>query len=149
MPATGLDVFDTTLQKTSRFLKEIEDAFGWEGRRVQSYAAARIILHALRDRLTVQEASDFAGQLPLLLKGVFFDGWNPSAVPRKLDATEFRDEIQRQFQYSMDRSLDDLIKVVVHALGQFISKGEMEDVTSILPRKLAVLFGNQQVAARR
>ena len=148
MPNTGLDVFDSTLQKTSLFLKEIEEEFGWQDRRFQSYAAARTVLHALRDRMTVQEAADFAGQLPILLKGVFFDGWSAANVPRKMDADEFREEIQSQFQYSVDGNINDVIRSVVRALGRFISKGEMEDVASILPKNLANLIKEPAGAKR-
>src|SRR5688500_12553050 len=148
MPNTGLDVFDSTLQQTSLFLKEIEEEFGWQDRRVQSYAAARTVLHALRDRMTVQEAADFAGQLPILLKGVFFDGWSTSGVPKKMDADEFREEIQSRFQYAVDGTINDVIRVVVRALGRFISQGEMDDVASILPKTLANLV-KEPVGAKR
>jgi uncharacterized protein (DUF2267 family) len=63
-------------------LKQIETELGWENHRNMSYAALRPVLHALRDRLTVQEAADLAAQLPLLVKGIFFDGCR-LAFPKK------------------------------------------------------------------
>ena len=83
MTATGLDAFDKTIHKTNTLLKHIETELGWENHRNMSYAALREVLHALRDRLTVQEAADLAAQLPLLVNGIFYDGWNPSGVPKK------------------------------------------------------------------
>ena len=40
-------------------------------------------LHAVRDFLTVNEAADLSAQLPLLIRGMFFDGWIPAKTPAK------------------------------------------------------------------
>ena len=47
MSATGLEVFDTTLQKTNSWLKELMEEMGWD--RHKAYQALRAVLHALRD----------------------------------------------------------------------------------------------------
>ncbi|MBO0874187.1 MAG: DUF2267 domain-containing protein, partial [Pseudonocardia sp.] len=38
----------------------------------------RAWLHTVRDRVTVDGAAHFAAQPPMLLRGLFFDGWTPS-----------------------------------------------------------------------
>jgi uncharacterized protein (DUF2267 family) len=75
MSATGLDVFDQTLQKTNIWLKEIMDDLGPD--RQRAYHALRAVLHTLRDRLTVEEAAHLSAQLPLLVRGIYFEGWHP------------------------------------------------------------------------
>ena len=40
-----------------------------------------VLLQALRDRLTVDEAVEFAFQLPQLLRVIYYEGWTP-ARPR-------------------------------------------------------------------
>jgi hypothetical protein len=55
MTTTGLEVFDETVHKTNRWLKEIEEVLGSD--RHQAYQALRAVLHCLRDRLTVNEAA--------------------------------------------------------------------------------------------
>src|SRR5690606_28951800 len=73
MGATGHSTFDKTVDKTNHVLKEIEQAYGWpKERRNHSYDALRAVLHALRDRLTVDECADLAAQLPLLVRGVYY-----------------------------------------------------------------------------
>ena len=59
MSTTSLDVFDRTLQKTNMWLNQIMEIMGWEDRHA-AYTALRATLHALRDRLTVQEAAQLA-----------------------------------------------------------------------------------------
>src|SRR5919204_6184474 len=79
MSATGLDVFDKTLQTTNIWLNEIMDDLGPD--RKIAYRALRAVLHALRDRLTVDEAAQLGAQLPLMIRGLFFDMWHPAGKP--------------------------------------------------------------------
>jgi uncharacterized protein (DUF2267 family) len=136
MTTSGLDVFDETLQKTNLLLREIEQHYGWEGRRHQSYSAVRAVLQTLRDRLTVDEAAQFAAQLPLLLKGVFYDHWDPSGVPKKYDDVEFMEQVRRALPFDVEGGVPNLVVVVLQSLRAFISPGEFEDVLSIMPAKL-------------
>jgi uncharacterized protein (DUF2267 family) len=95
MTKTGYRSFDTTVDKTNRILKQIEEAYGWpKERRSQSYNALRAVLHALRDRLTVDETAHFAAQLPMLVRGLYYDGWEPSRVPKKMQREDFLKQIR-------------------------------------------------------
>jgi uncharacterized protein (DUF2267 family) len=100
-------------------LKQIETELGWENHRNMSYAALRPVLHALRDRLTVQEAADLAAQLPLLVKN--FLRWLPSGVPKKIPKDELLEEIRKNFTFSLDRSINDVIIVVAKVLRKHVS----------------------------
>jgi uncharacterized protein (DUF2267 family) len=46
-----------------------------------AYRVLRSFLHALRDQLTVDEAAKLAAQLPIFVRGVFYEGWDPSRTP--------------------------------------------------------------------
>ena len=54
MSATGLDVFDKTVQTTNTWLKEIGEQIGPD--RQRCYQALRAVLFSLRDRLNAGEA---------------------------------------------------------------------------------------------
>ena len=88
MSTTGLDAFDTTLQKTAVWLKEIMAEFGSKDRHL-AYLALRATLHALRDRLTVEEAVHLGAQLPMLVRGFYYEGWTPSGKPVKVKKAGF------------------------------------------------------------
>ncbi|WP_197496500.1 DUF2267 domain-containing protein [Mycobacterium sp. 1274761.0] len=79
MSETSFTSFKTTEDKTNRILHEIEQIFDWsKDQRTHSYAALRAVLHALRDRLPVNEAAQLGAQLPMLVRGIYYTGWNPA-----------------------------------------------------------------------
>ena len=80
MSATGLEVFDRTLQATNIWLDEVMRQAGWSDRQ-KAYLALRVVLHALRDRLPVDEAAHLSAQLPMLGARHFFEGWHPAGTP--------------------------------------------------------------------
>ena len=134
--STGLDVFDSSLEKTNIIFKRIEDELEWSNRRRQTYHAVRTFLHALRDRLTIDQAVQFSAQLPLILKGVFFDGWNPKIVPIKMHREEFVQYVAGEFQLDVKEGTDRLIRIVSDAIFDHISPDERFKVLNNLPKDL-------------
>jgi len=137
---TGLDIFDTTIEKSNKILKLIEKAMGWENRRNQSYLALRSVLHALRDRLPVDEAVNFSSQLPLILKGVYYDGWDPMAVPIKMHKEEFLKYIGNEFKFDVDGGIEKMTKIVLEEIFKSIDPDEANKIIASLPRDIANMF---------
>jgi len=137
MVDTGFATFSATVDKTNRVLKEIERAYGWPPeRRNQSCAALRAVLHALRDRLTVEEGAHFAAQLPMLVRGLYYDGWEPSRVPQKITRVEFLERVRRAFPYDVKGGTERLIQTVLHSLRHHVTEGEWEDIKASVPKEL-------------
>ncbi|MGK6357046.1 DUF2267 domain-containing protein [Sphingomonas sp. DT-207] len=70
MSATGLDVFDKTIQTTNIWLDEIMAEIGPD--RQIAWKVLSTVLHKLRDRLPVEAAAHFGAQLPLLVRGAYY-----------------------------------------------------------------------------
>ncbi|MGI5841177.1 MAG: DUF2267 domain-containing protein [Patescibacteria group bacterium] len=140
MASTGLATFDNTIQETNELLKEIEVSMGWTDRREQSYSALRVVLQALRDRLPLVEAVNLAAQLPMLIRGLFYEGWNVSDVPIKMDKEEFLDRIRENFVYSIDVSISDMVKIVLLVVMESIDLAEAEKIKAVLPKDVADLI---------
>ena len=138
MSDTSFTSFKTTEDKTNRILREIEEAYGWpKERREQSYAALRAVLHTLRDRLPLNEAAQLGAQLPMLVRGIFYTGWDPAKVPIKMNREEFLQRVRDSFPYQIEGDTEQLVNVVLQALRQYITDGEWDDVKSVIPKELA------------
>jgi uncharacterized protein (DUF2267 family) len=119
-------------------LHEIEDALGWpRDRRNQSYAALRAMLHALRDRLTVEEAAQLGAQLPMLVRGIYYEGWDPTRVPVKMHRDEFFDRVRQEFPYDVPGGVEAVTRVVLETLRRRVTDGEWADIVSTMPKDLA------------
>ncbi|WP_432971419.1 DUF2267 domain-containing protein [Dactylosporangium sp. CA-233914] len=135
---TGYHTFSSTVDKTNHLLKDIEQVYGWpRERRNQSFAALRSVLHAVRDRLPVAESANFAACLPMLVRGLYYEGWEPSRVPVKMNRDEFRERVRSEFPFEVDGGIDALISTVLTALKRFGAEGEWEEVKGSMPKELA------------
>jgi uncharacterized protein (DUF2267 family) len=140
MNTTGLDVFDRTVQKTNSWLTDLTQVLRWTDKH-KAYLALKATLHALRDRLTVDEVAHLGAQLPMLIRGFYYEGWDPTDKPRRQRRREeFLAHIEEQFMN------DDSVDPEVIALGVFfvlshrLTDGEIEDVKHILPEELRSLW---------
>ena len=163
MSTTGLDAFDSTLQKTHLWLHELMKELGWEGQRQQAYHALRAVLHALRDRLPPQEAVQLGAQLPLLLRGAYYEGWKLSGKPVKDRHTEdflahitlaFRraetipaEQVavmaqQQGYVVMEDERInpEEVARAVFAVLARHVTAGEITDVKGRLPAALRDLW---------
>jgi uncharacterized protein (DUF2267 family) len=139
--ATGYATFDTTLAKTNGVLKQIEESYGWpKERRNQSYGALRAVLHALRDRLTVEEAAQLSAQLPMLIRGIYFEGWDPTKVPTKMHLDDLLARIRHEFPFEVPGGPERLLGTTVEALRRHITEGEWEDIRASLPKDVVAVL---------
>src|SRR5437588_12445195 len=86
MSATGLDVFDRTLHITNIWLDEIMKTLGPD--RQVAWHALGAVLRALRDRLPIELGAHLGAQLPLLVRGLYYDQFQPARIPERLRTEE-------------------------------------------------------------
>lgn len=137
--STGLDTFDTSLQKTNQYFKNIELRLNWDGRRDQTYLAVRACIHQLRNHLPLHEAIAFSAQMPLFLKGIYFDSWNSKRNPLKENREEFIAGISKEFQYSVPDILE-VIKTVYDETFYLMDEGERQKIMNLVPKDIAELL---------
>jgi len=140
LSTTGLNVFDTTVQETNEWLRAIDDELGW-GDRHLAYLALRATLHALRDHLTADEGAQLAAQLPMLIRGIYYEGWDPSRVPvRERHREQFLARVAAAFERQRPVDPEQMARAVLRVLAARISAGEAEDVRRMLPGELQELW---------
>jgi uncharacterized protein (DUF2267 family) len=139
MPTAHINVFDTTVQKSYDWLNELAGVLGTDDKRL-AYRALRSTLHALRDRLTIEEVAQLGAQLPMLIRGLYYEGWDPTGKPvRVRRKDEFLVPIADGL-VSDDLDAEDAARAVFQVLANRITFGEMEDIKHILPASLRELW---------
>jgi uncharacterized protein (DUF2267 family) len=140
-------IWDPTIAKSNEWLTELGKELGSENANIL-LPALRSVLHALRDRLRPDEAAELAAQLPLLLKGVYFDGWNPSATPVKARTKEefLTLVVQSLLAGTSHADAERFTRAVFKLLAVHVSSGEVRDVQAMLPAALKALWPERALA---
>lgn len=138
MSTQHLEVLETTVQKTHQWIDSLAEASHLDSH--TAYQALRAVLQTLRDRLPAPEAAHFAAQLPLLVRGIFYEGYRPTQVPENLSRQEFLDRIAEKI---VSQRLEDPVEAanqVFALLERFLGYGELEKIGLVLPAELRSLF---------
>lgn len=132
-----LEVIDTTVQKTHIWINEVAQEAGWDDKH-KAYLALRAVLHTLRDRLSIEEAADLSAQLPMLVRGLFYEGWRPSDTPSRIrHADQFLAAVATAFPNTGDAPEPDvMVKSVFRVIERNIEGGEVRHVIGVLPEEL-------------
>lgn len=140
MSALRLKIIENAVTDANAWINEVDSRTDWDNK-LRSYRLLRQVLHVLRDHLIVDEAAQLGAQLPTLIRGIYYEGWNPSATPvieRK--AAGFIDRVQEAFETDPLGDAENAIWAVIDVLDAHISDGEMNDVKSTFTKKIRALF---------
>lgn len=125
---TGFDVLDRAVHKTFAWMHELGCELGVEDKH-KLWIALRASLHALRDRLPHAEVA----QLPLIVRGLFYDGWESARTPMKrCHRDAFFKLVAKEFPPGFDLEPEAAFRATMKVLRQHVSSGEIEGVLQSL-----------------
>jgi uncharacterized protein (DUF2267 family) len=141
---TKVTVFDSTLQKTHEWLNDIAAGLGFDNDKA-AFAALRAVLHALRDRLPPENAAALAAQLPMLVRGLYYEGWEPPKTPERLrHEQEFLDRVAAELKGHTElRDVRRVTRIVLGVVCAHVSPGEPEKIIGALPNEFRELFASE------
>lgn len=133
---TGLDVFDTTVQETNLWLKDVMERLGTYDRH-RAYSTARAVLHALRDRIGPENAAHLGAQLPMLMRGLYYEGWDPTGKPTKeRHEAQFLAHVAKELSRAEEGEVEKGVYAVLDVLSKRIDRGAAVKVAAIFPEEL-------------
>jgi uncharacterized protein (DUF2267 family) len=135
MTLTGLDVFDCTIQRTNIWLKELMQELNWSDHR-KTYLAFRCVLHAVRDHLPMIDAITLGEQLPMLIRGFYFEHFTPVGKPLPLRSRNDFVSVLSNFMIrdgDSDSNAEAVARAVFRLLDKKVTDGEMQDIRHLLP----------------
>lgn len=135
---------------TTKGLEFINEVAVRTGNPEDNNKAARVlkaVLHALRNRLSTEESLQLISQLPLLIKGMYVDGWKPAKNQERIKHLEdFIDDVIKEdgiagtTDFPTTRSAQKTITGVFLVLKSHVSPGEINDILAALPKELKQLW---------
>lgn len=135
MSANGLEVFDKTLETTHVWLKEIMEDLGPD--RQVAWKVLSVVLRKLRDRLPLGLAAHLGAQLPILIRGVYYDQFEPGKLPTECDSREeFVAEVGEWLTDIRPVDPDEAVRSVFKVLSHHVDPGQIAKVREALPRGL-------------
>lgn len=115
----------------------------------------RAVIRALRNQLNIDESFQVLAQLPMALKAVYVDQWNPNQpITRIHTVDEFLDGIRQQdgksagYDFGNNESARRALRAVFRTLTYYLSEGELDDIKAVLPAELKK-FINESIGEGR
>ncbi|MGB7242641.1 MAG: DUF2267 domain-containing protein [Sulfitobacter sp.] len=140
MTAQGLEVIDHSVHLTHEWINELAERLDWSSKR-SALRLLRVTLRHLRDHLLVDELAQMSAQLPLLVRGFFFEGWVPKLTPiKERKVADFVTVIADQMDKTEEYRGHEDIKCVFDLLNNRLSRGEVEDIRATLPTGIRGLW---------
>jgi uncharacterized protein (DUF2267 family) len=140
MSVTGLEVFDTTLQETNHWLKLMMGELGTDSRQA-AFGALRGALHAVRDRIGVNNAVHLGAQMPMLLRGAYYEGWYPATTPtRERHLVDFIDHVADEMPRGSQVDAAQAARACFSVMSQCLDSGEMLKLRQLLPHEALNLW---------
>lgn len=136
-------IFNNTVQQTAEWLKSMMDEESLNDER-RAYAALRAVLHQLRDRLPLGEAVDLGAQLPLLVRGIYYEGWVPARTPEKVHQDDFVEGVREKLSGHQEIMPERAIEATVKVLSSHVTTGEINQVVGNLPKDLQSMWQSYQ-----
>jgi uncharacterized protein (DUF2267 family) len=135
MSTNGLEVFDKTIQTTNIWLNDIMSELGPD--RQVAWKVLSTVLHKLRDRLPLGLAVHLGSQLPLLIRGVYYDQFEPGKLPTECDSREeFVAQVAEWLTDARPTDPNAAVDVVFATLSRHVSDGQLAKVREALPKSL-------------
>lgn len=137
MSVKSIGNFEHALHVANGWIKELADQ-PEIATEAQAYTILRVVLHSLRDRLRVDEVAHLSAQLPMLVRGFFFEGWKPP-----LDDSLAGESLQHllidvgeRLSRVSEIEPEDALFLVYDLLYRKLSDGEIKYVDRALPYDL-------------
>ncbi len=139
MSATGLEVFDKTIQVTNTWLGEIMERLGPD--RHVAWHVLGAVLRTVRDRLPLGLSAHLAAQLPLLVRGTYYDQWLPTQEPQKWRSQEeFLAALSEKLRNTRPVAPAEAARAVFMVLNHHVDPGQVAHVRQSLPEDIRKLW---------
>lgn len=142
-----VSVFEQSVMKSELWIKELHKDLHWIGAD-GVYHLLRAVLQTVREQLSIDEAAHLAAQLPMVLRGVFYEGWDPKSLPPKgLGREDFISAVRAKMGNcgEIRYDLNEAIRSALLVIKKHVSDGEMQEVIGALKPTLRSFIAEGEI----
>lgn len=136
---TAIQDLNAAVHATQNWIDDLMGRLEWHDRE-RAYLALIAAMHALRDCLGRDEAVYLGACLPVLLRGLYYEGWHPGSRA----ATKSRDAFLERIHDGMHRDpavdAEQVARALFALLAARLPAAELEDAKAATPRPLHNLW---------
>ncbi|TWI54974.1 uncharacterized protein (DUF2267 family) [Pseudomonas duriflava] len=137
---SSVEVLDRSIQQTNLWLDDIATHMGAPDRQT-AYQALRAVLMAVRDRIGIDNAAHLAAQLPLMIRGIFYENFHPHGTPTQEETRDaFLKKVSSLISPTVDADPAKATKAVLRVLYERIDPNEVAKVAGLFPMPLRSLW---------
>jgi uncharacterized protein (DUF2267 family) len=156
MNALGLEIFDKSVQLTHAWLDDVSVRIGSD--RQLAWHVLGGVLRTLRDRVPVDVAAHLGAELPIMVRGLYYEQWEPLAPPPRRERLvtpqsrslgEFLEAVHRAIANGRPVDARDASEAVFKALSHHVAPSQIERVQDTLPNDVRCFWRDGQERAFR
>jgi uncharacterized protein (DUF2267 family) len=133
-------IIERSAEKANIWLKDVASELGEDDLRY-SYRVLRAVLHVLRDRLTIEVSAKLAAQLPTLIRGIYYEDWDPSRKPMPPHTVDtFLEHVVSEGRFSGESEASGGVTAVTAVLCKRLTLDEIGAILVVMPEKIRVLI---------
>lgn len=134
----GIDILNRSCRAAHIWIGDVADELGAGDR--DGYRALGAVLHALRDHLPAKESAHLAAPFPVVVRGIYFDGWNPAAQNGKnRNRKKFIGRVAAGLEESR-LDPEDACHAVFNVLNHHIGSGAVKKARQSLSKSIRALW---------
>lgn len=142
----SVQTIENSVHKTNDWLAELTADIGLQDQEA-AFECLRAVLHSLRDRLPIDSAVGLAAQFPLVVRGIFYENWDPSSTPEKIrDVDVFIDRVKSELNNEVlqDRTKE-IIQGTFALLNHHLNGDTIKKFRQLFPMELRELWPEKEV----
>lgn len=137
---SSVGTIDKSVELANVWLGEISDQLNQMDKE-DAWACLNAVLKTVRDRIPIDEAADFAAQLPLVIRGSFYEGWKPSQAPHKWrHRDEYLEAVKDRLPGRENFDIEETVRAVLKVVGQHMTQEELQKLKAIHPAEVRDLW---------
>lgn len=132
------------LHETNDYINQLAEDLGHPEERQRVMIIWRAVMHTIRDRIQVSESLDLISPLPMILKGMYVNGWKYHETPpydyESLEQMKTQVKaLQNKYgesDFDWSKGTDEIISITLDSLERYVTEGQMEHIRNQLPREV-------------